>query len=121
MDQPAASVLTTSSNVFSGWALSRSGVARVELVVDGRQRLPARLGVAREDVKGMHPDYPDNDKAGFEVNVDLGHLPLGHHEVEVVANRQDRRHNGAGQADLRERRVPVNLGRLARRARTSAE
>jgi hypothetical protein len=85
VDQPAASVLTTPSNVFSGWALSRSGVAQVELVIDGRQRLPAHLGIGREDVRSVHPSYPDNGIPGFEAKVDLGHLPLGHHEIEIVA------------------------------------
>ncbi len=85
VDQPVALVLTTSANVFSGWALSRSGVARVELVLDGRQWLPTHLGIAREDVRSVHPDYPDNDKAGFEVITDLSHLPLGPHRIEIVA------------------------------------
>ena len=85
VDQPVATVLTTPSNLFSGWALGRNGVARIELVVDGKQRIPARLGIARADVAGVHPGFPDNANGGFEVVVELGHLPLGHHEIEIVA------------------------------------
>ena len=102
LDQPAAGVLTTASNVFSGWALSRNGVARVELVIDGRKRLPATLGVGREDVRSVHPNFPDNGVPGFEAKVDLGDLPMGHHEIEVIAT--DR----AGVATLLGKRTYVN-------------
>ncbi|MBK8738148.1 MAG: hypothetical protein IPM02_00705 [Betaproteobacteria bacterium] len=85
LDQPAAAVLTTASNAFSGWALSRNGVARVDLVIDGRMRLPATLGVGREDVRSVYPNFPDNGVPGFEAKVDLGDLPMGHHEIEVIA------------------------------------
>ena len=85
VDQPVAPVLTTPSNVFSGWALGRNGVARVELVIDGKQRIPARLGVTRTDVAGVYPGFPDNANGGFEVVAELGHLPLGHHEIEIIA------------------------------------
>ncbi|MEP7085412.1 MAG: hypothetical protein ABI854_11785, partial [Betaproteobacteria bacterium] len=80
---------TTPSNVFSGWALGTNGIARIELVVDGRQRIPARLGVERSDVAAVHPEIRDNATAGFEVVAELGHLTLGHHEIEIVATGRD--------------------------------
>lgn len=89
IDQPVAPVLTRPSNVFSGWALGANGIARIELVVDGKQRIPVRLGVERTDVAAVHPEMRDNATAGFEVVAELGHLPLGRHEIEIVATGRD--------------------------------
>ncbi|MEO8133660.1 MAG: hypothetical protein ABI831_06775 [Betaproteobacteria bacterium] len=85
VDGPESEVLTEPFNLFRGWALSRSGIERVDVVVDDRQRFPARLGVARADVQAAHPDFPDSTAAGFEVKLDFSALPIGHHEVTVVA------------------------------------
>ncbi len=70
--------------MFRGWALNRAGVERIELVVDGRRRFPAQLGIGRDDVASAHPGYPNSATAGFEVALDLDQLSVGHHDIDVV-------------------------------------
>lgn len=84
IDLPVSPVLTGPSNVFSGWALSRNGIDRVEVVVDDALRFPARLGVERADVQAAHPGYVNSSAGGFDIKLDLGSVPIGHHDVTVV-------------------------------------
>jgi hypothetical protein len=102
IDQPAAGVITDPEMVVSGWTLSKSGTRRVEIIVDGRERIEADIGVARPDVEGSLPGFPGNDKAGFDAKVALGHLPMGRHEIEIVVVDMD------GVATVLGRRVYVN-------------
>src|SRR5690349_6663401 len=73
VDTPAEGVISTAATVISGWSLSKLGIARIEIVIDGRERIAANLGVERSDVMAAHPDYPDNVKAGFDAKLDLSH------------------------------------------------
>ena len=85
LDQPLESYLPTRHTHFIGWAAARHGIERVEVVIDGKLRLLARSGIAREDVKALFSDYPGGDKSGFELVANLGFLPLGNHELETIA------------------------------------
>jgi len=85
IDQPVSGVITDTAAVISGWSLSKNGIARIEIVIDGSERVPANRGIARTDVKSAHPDFQDNDDAGYDAKVELGHLSMGRHEIEVVA------------------------------------
>jgi len=102
VDAPAEGVISAPEAVVSGWSLSKRGVARVEVVIDGRERINAKLGVERPDVKAAHPEFPDNDKAGFDTKVDLSNLAAGRHEIEIVATDRE------GRATVLGRRVYVN-------------
>ena len=102
VDAPTDAVISDPKTVVSGWSLSKRGVARVEVVIDGRERINANLGVERSDVKAAHPDYPENDKAGFDAKVDLSNLAMGRHEIAVVATDRE------GRTTVLGRRIYVN-------------
>ena len=55
------------------------------MIIDGKLRIPAKIGIARPDVAIVHADYPGNDRSGFEVVADLEKLSYGYHELAVVA------------------------------------
>ena len=83
VDEPVAPVLTVRKFPISGWAISPAGVARVDVVIDGKARIPAILGVSRPDVAGAHPGYPDAARSGYEQMVDLEPHGPGAHEITV--------------------------------------
>ena len=85
LDQPLDAHIANRETQFVGWAAGRHGIRSVEVIIDGRHRLATRMGIGREDVKNLLPDYPGSDKAGFELLANLGFLPLGSHEIEAVA------------------------------------
>jgi D-inositol-3-phosphate glycosyltransferase len=68
-----------------GWCLfPGTSVTRVEVIVDGALPRRARLGIDRQDVAAVaaHCDAPIS---GFELQVDLGELPLERDSVTVHA------------------------------------
>ena len=85
LDAPAEAQMPSHLAHFSGWALGRNGLDRIEIVIDGKHRLAARKGIGRGDVKNMFPDYPDHEVAGFELQANLQFLPLGSHDIEAIA------------------------------------
>jgi hypothetical protein len=85
IDQPSLEIITDPASMVSGWALSKQGIDRIEVVVDGRERIGMNYGVARPDVKAVHAGYPDSENAGFEARLRLGHLSMGRHELEIIA------------------------------------
>jgi hypothetical protein len=67
-----------------GWALSKAGIARIELVVNGELRIPLTMAVPRPDVAQAYPGYPDSAKAGFEGSIDSSQWPVGLQTLELV-------------------------------------
>jgi hypothetical protein len=61
-------------NTFvSGWVLDDSGIRGVQIYVDGKYVIDARLGLDRPDVSKAHPRYGGGSNAhGWGVEVDLG-------------------------------------------------
>ena len=67
-----------------GWAVSKAGIARVELVLNGERRIPLAIAVPRADVAQAFPGYPDSGKAGFEGKVDTSNRPIKLQTLELV-------------------------------------
>lgn len=91
VDQPVEDTLKGAEFGFSGWALDREGISRVDIVLDGGTRFPVRFGVERPDVRQQYPDYPDSHAAGFETVIDLSPWLIGQHRLEVTATNRQRR------------------------------
>ena len=70
--------------VLRGWALSKAGIDRVDLVLNGYARIPLTSGVIRRDVEQAHPGYPESAKAGFEGVIDRASWPSGFKTLELV-------------------------------------
>ena len=84
IDQLSMETIGTGRITVIGWALSKQGVARVELVVNGQQRIPLTMAVPRHDVAQAYPGYPDSSKAGFEGIIDSSKWRAGLQSLEVV-------------------------------------
>jgi hypothetical protein len=84
VDTPADEAMIDTNLRISGWALASEGIERVEVRVDGRP-YAARYGIARPDVAGVKPGFPDSSAAGFEFSGDFSELDLARHAIDVVA------------------------------------
>ncbi len=70
--------------VVSGWAVAPSGLARVEVEVDGRAFGPAYVGVRRQDVANAFPAIEGALLSGFALTVPNKLLGAGEHVVRVT-------------------------------------
>ncbi len=106
IDVPTAEALVGPRVRVSGWALAASGIRGVELRL-AEHRLPARVGIARDDVARAWPGYPDSEAAGFEFEGELAAFPapLGsdRRALAVVAIAGDGSETAIGRKDLIER------------------
>jgi N-acetylmuramoyl-L-alanine amidase len=64
-----------------GWALAETGVAAVDIVVDGVIVGRANRGRSRPTVTKLHPGFPDSAKPGFGYELDTTHFLNGLHSV----------------------------------------
>ena len=88
VDEPAAGeeVSRALPVSFRGWALEGlDPVAAVEIVLDGRQRVPARLRIPRPDVPAGLKEPDASLCAGWVGNVDLSVWPDSQVRAQVIA------------------------------------
>src|SRR5439155_24440068 len=69
---------------IAGWALARTGVAAIEIAIDGMPMAAARYGVRRLDVQAAFPDWGNALGSGFLALVPNRALSKGVHEVSVT-------------------------------------
>jgi N-acetylmuramoyl-L-alanine amidase len=82
VDNPVSSAELTGIKNVSGWFLDGSGVAKVEVLVDGSVVGEAAYGDARLDVQTAFPDF-NNGKAGFHYALDTTKFSEGQHTVTI--------------------------------------
>lgn len=80
IEAPASNNINTDELKVSGWAIDPEGVARVEILLDGKAKL-ASYGSERHDVAAANKDIPNALTSGFEISVPLSE---GAHELKVV-------------------------------------
>jgi len=68
-----------------GWALSRQGIASVEVALDGRRAAVAYYGIRRPDVAAAYSGWADCLQSGFAAHVAPKLLTAGRHVVTVTA------------------------------------
>ena len=78
-----------------GWALSREGVASVEVALDGQRAAVAYYGIRRPDVAAEFPDWRDCLQSGYAAHIAPKMLTAGRHVVTVTA--RDRAGNSVHQ------------------------
>ena len=71
-----------------GWALAASGIAKVEVLVDGVYVYDAPYGGQRGDVGDAFSEIEDSDKSGFSLAYHCSALSAGEHTVTVVAHSE---------------------------------
>lgn len=69
---------------IGGWALARSGVAAIEITVDGRPLALADYGLRRLDIRAAFPDWEDSLASGFSAVLPMRVVPEGNHTVSVA-------------------------------------
>ncbi|OQY16560.1 MAG: hypothetical protein B6I32_03105 [Desulfobacterium sp. 4572_20] len=69
----------------SGWALSLSGVAHVQVLQPDGRLVYLDYGLARKDVQTLHPAYPHADLSGFSGCLNLSGFEPGRYELVVRA------------------------------------
>ncbi len=84
LDNPAADAALNGKQLIRGWFLDGSGVAKVEILVDGAVNGTAQYGFSRTDVKRVYPAY-NNENAGYEYTLDTTKLSNGKHTITVRA------------------------------------
>lgn len=67
----------------SGWALSLSGVAHVQVLQPDGKLVYLDYGLARKDVQTLHPVYPHADLSGFSGCLNLSGVESGRYELVV--------------------------------------
>ena len=101
-EPPSKAVLTGASATVRGWAFAEYvGVARVDVLVDGRPVAEARYGLAAPQVRGQWPmsQDPGHPNVGFEADVPLDDLAPGIHRLSLrVTGRDDRQRELARQS-----------------------
>ncbi|MCD6294872.1 MAG: hypothetical protein J7M20_08145, partial [Deltaproteobacteria bacterium] len=71
----------------SGWALSPSGIAHVQVLLPGGGKLVyLDYGFIRKDVQRLHPTYPYADLSGFSGCLNLSGFEPGRYELVVRAS-----------------------------------
>ncbi|HEX5326444.1 MAG TPA: glycosyltransferase family 9 protein [Acetobacteraceae bacterium] len=68
---------------IDGWALSRAGIAAIEVFLDGQRLGEAHYGLARQDVAHAFPDWPNAVRSGFSFHCPPRLLRNGEHQAEV--------------------------------------
>ena len=67
LEEPNADGIYAGIANLRGWAIAESGIAAVEIDVDGSYAFNVPMGGARGDVANAYPDFPDADKSGFSM------------------------------------------------------
>jgi ADP-heptose:LPS heptosyltransferase/GT2 family glycosyltransferase len=70
--------------LIEGWALARSGVASIDLSVDGERVSAAHYGLPRWDVAEEHPGWANTKNSGFIISIPSRSLPKGRHAVCIT-------------------------------------
>jgi len=68
---------------ISGWALSLSGVAHVQILLPDGRLVYLDYGLRRKDVQRLHPVYPYADLSGFSGCLNLSGFESGRYELVV--------------------------------------
>jgi hypothetical protein len=93
IDSPAAGSAGSGIVVVSGWAVDYSatgtGIANVQVKVDGTVVGNAIYGTARPDVCGVYPGRPGCPNVGYTYSLNTASLAAGSHTLTVSATDSD--------------------------------
>jgi ADP-heptose:LPS heptosyltransferase/GT2 family glycosyltransferase len=68
---------------IEGWALARSGISGIEVLLDGKRLGDAHYGLARQDVGVAFPDWVDAVRSGYAFHCPPRSLRNGDHAVQL--------------------------------------
>ncbi len=74
---------------IEGWVLARSGVARIDIFLNGQKLGAAHHGLARQDVAGAFPEWENALRSGYAFHCPPRSLRDGEHTVQLVVEAND--------------------------------
>lgn len=88
IDTPSNNNTLNNSFLVAGWALNKSGIKQVQILVDGQFKSNANIGGARPDVAKVFPAYGQSN-SGYYYTIDFNSIGEGRHTVTVKAIGND--------------------------------
>lgn len=83
IEEPAGGDVHTGIGMVRGWAVSTSGIASIEVFIDGEYAFDLPHGGPHGNAAKRFPDIPNSDKAGFATPLNYSALGVGNHTVTV--------------------------------------
>jgi hypothetical protein len=83
LESPSEGKRVLGLKTIYGWALDGEGISKVRLLIDGEYICDIPYGGLREELKEIHPNYPEAEKGGFALVWNYSSLPPGAHHVQV--------------------------------------
>lgn len=117
IETPASNNINTDELKVSGWAIDPEGVARVEIVLDGKA-LPAQYGAERHDVAAANPNIQDAIASGYELSLPLSE---GAHDLKVVVTDKKGDWAVIGERTIRRRNPDNRYARLLKERGEAAD
>ena len=84
VDDGVAAAIVTGRLTIEGWVLARSGVAGMEVFLNGQRLGEAHYGLARQDVGAAFPEWDNALRSGYAFHCPPRSLRDGLHEVRIV-------------------------------------
>lgn len=94
IDFPKDNSSNNTSFYVSGWALNKSGIKQVQILIDGRLKGNANIGGLRPDVARVFPAYGQTN-SGYSYNIDFNSIGSGAHILTVKAIGNDSSSNSS--------------------------
>jgi len=83
LESPSEGKRVLGLKTIHGWTLDGEGVSSVKLFIDGEYICDIPYGGSREDVREVHPDYPNAERGGFALVWNYSSLSPGAHLVQI--------------------------------------
>ena len=83
VEEPASGDVYTGIGMVRGWAVSTSGVAKIEVFIDGDYAFDLPHGGPHGNAAIRFPDIPGSDKAGYATPLNYSALGFGNHTITV--------------------------------------
>jgi len=89
LEEPLDGGAYTGISNLRGWAVAESGIAAIEIDIDGTYAFDVPMGGSRGDVAKVYPDFPDADKSGFSMAYNYKGLDPGEYVFTARAISND--------------------------------
>lgn len=83
VEDGTATALVTGRLTIEGWVLARSGVAGMDVALDGQSLGEVHYGLARQDVGAAFPEWDNAIRSGFAFHCPPRSLRDGTHEIRI--------------------------------------
>jgi hypothetical protein len=88
LEEPVNGEIHSGVGNLRGWAVASSGIAKVEILVDGVYAFDAPYGASRGDVGGAFPDVEDSENSGYSLAYAYSLLSAGEHTITARAHSE---------------------------------